>query len=80
MKLTKFQKRILSDLEKAPNNLANWYEVAWNEFPETWAKRRSRGILIVNIHKAAKKLEAMGLISISPPRHQYDAAVYHLKY
>jgi hypothetical protein len=78
-KLTDFQKRILHDLERAPNHQANWYEIAWNEFAQEWQTRKSRGAIIANIVKATRKLEDMGLVWISPPKHQYDAAIYSLR-
>lgn len=77
--LTDFQKRVLAVIEKAPNQHANWNEVAWNDrvFAKVWnEKRQSRGGLVRAIQKAAQVLKEEGYICILPPKDQHDAATY----
>jgi len=75
--LSPFRKTILRAIKEMRH--PNWYEIAWNYFPETWAKRSSRGGLIAQIDRAGYRMEEMGLIWRTPPKDQFDAARYHLR-
>lgn len=77
MRLTKFQSRVLDAIERGPNQMADWWEVAWNGFPREWeSKRSSHGVLITNIQRAARALEELGIVVILPPKDEWSSAVY----
>ena len=70
--LTKFQKRIIVDLERAGNSSASTWQIAWEEFPQEWVRRASRGAIISNIVRAGYFLESIGLVQVLPPKNRHS--------
>lgn len=76
-KLTPFRKRVLDTIERAPNMIANTWEVAWNGFPKEWeAKRSAHGALCRSILQAGMFMQDRGIIVILPPHDENDSHAY----
>ena len=75
--LTPFQKRVLAAIERAPNEMANSWEICWNDFAKEWnAKRSSHGALFRSILQACQAMQKKGIVGILPPRDQHDTYTF----
>lgn len=74
--MTEFQRRIMIYLDKHYQHNVGTWEIAQRVFPERWAKRAARGVMIAHIRRAAWALQQMGVAFLLPPsRIQGDNAV-----
>ena len=75
--LTPFQKRVLKAIERAPNEMANTWEICWNDFAKEWnAKRSGHGALFRCILQAGQAMQDKGIIAILPPRDEHDTYTF----
>ena len=75
--LTPYQKRVLSVIEKWPNQMANTWEVCESGFNSQWkANRASHGAMFRSVLQAAQRMEELGVITILSPRDRFDTYTY----
>lgn len=75
--LTPFQKRVLKAIERAPNEMANTWEICWNDFAKEWnAKSSSHGALFRCILQAGQAMQDKNIIVILAPRDQHNTYTY----
>ena len=76
-RLTPYQKKVLSVIEKWPNQAANTWEVCESGFKSQWnANRSSHGAMFRSVLQAARRMERLGVITILPPRDRFDTYTY----
>lgn len=75
--LTPFQKRVLKAIERAPNEMANTWEICWNDFTKEWNEKRSaHGALFRCILQAGQAMKDKEIIVILAPRDENDTYTF----
>lgn len=74
--LTPFQKRVFAAIERGLNQMANSWEICWNDFAKEWKKTSAHGALFRSILQACQRMQEKGILVILSPRDQHDTYTF----
>jgi hypothetical protein len=70
--LTPYQKKVLAVVERAPNQMADRWEIVRNGFAREWEEKpRAHGAMFRAILQAGRAMEEKGVVFIHPPKGQH---------